>query len=69
MPDPFARLIADARGFRPELAQNNRRDWFACQKARYQQTFKAPALLLLDQVAHDLGRWSGQVLSSRHRKR
>jgi uncharacterized protein (TIGR02453 family) len=55
MPDPFAHLITDARAFLGELAENNTRDWFADHKARYDSTLKAPALLLLDQVAHDLG--------------
>ena len=62
MPDPFARLIPDARAFLGELAANNRRDWFAEHKARYESDLKAPALLLLDQVAHDLGRRSEQNL-------
>ena len=63
MPDPFAQLIGDARGFLAELARHNQRDWFNDHKARYEQTLKAPALLLLDQVAHDLGRTSGQTLT------
>lgn len=62
MPDPFARLITDARTFLGELAQNNTRDWFAVHKARYDGTLKAPALLLLDQVAHDLGPQTTQGL-------
>jgi len=56
MPDPFAHLIPDARAFLTELASDNSRDWFGDQKPRYDATLKAPALLLLDQVAHDLGR-------------
>ena len=62
MPDPFAHLIPDARAFLAQLAANNTRDWFGDHKARYETELKAPALLLLDQVAHDLGRQSGQVL-------
>lgn len=62
MPDPFAHLVPDARAFLSELAAHNSRDWFTENKARYESTLKAPALLMLDQVAHDLGRQSGQVL-------
>jgi uncharacterized protein (TIGR02453 family) len=62
MPDTFAHLIPDARAFLARLAANNRRDWFADHKEEYDSALKAPALLLLDQVAHDLGRLSGQQL-------
>lgn len=60
--DAFADLISDARAFLVELSANNNRDWFNANKARFEGTLKAPALLLLDQVAYDLGRHSGQVL-------
>lgn len=63
MPDPFFRLVGDARRFLGELAANNRRDWFNDHKARYEGDLKAPALLLLDQLAHDLGRKSGRGLT------
>lgn len=63
MPDPFARLIPDARAFLAELAVHNSRDWFAGQKNRYDTTVKAPAQLLLDQVAYDLGRQTGVPLT------
>ena len=63
MPDPFARLIPDARAFLSELAVNNQREWFAAHKQSYDTTLKAPALLLLDQVAHDIGRKAGQILT------
>jgi len=63
MPDPFARLIPDAQAFLSDLSGNNNRDWFTSQKSRYESALKAPALLLLDQVAHDLGRLSGQTLT------
>jgi len=53
-PDPFARLIPEARAFLTELAANNTRDWFTAHKTRYETELKAPAQLLLDQIAHDL---------------
>jgi uncharacterized protein (TIGR02453 family) len=62
MVDTFANLIPDAQAFLVELSANNNRDWFNANKATYESTLKAPALLLIDQVAHDLGRQSGQVL-------
>jgi len=65
MSDPFAQLIQDARAYLSELAVNNRRDWFSEHKAEYESGLKAPALLLLDQVAHDLGRKSGQALTTK----
>jgi len=65
MSDPFAQLIPDARAFLNKLVANNRRDWFSEHKAEYESGLKAPALLLLDQVAHDLGRRSGQTLTTK----
>ncbi len=62
MPDPFADLIPQARAFLGELSSNNTRDWFTAHKTRYESKLKAPALLFLDQVAHDLGRSTGQSL-------
>ncbi|MDU9004593.1 TIGR02453 family protein [Sedimentitalea todarodis] len=61
--DPFARLIPDARAFLGELAANNNRDWFTAHKARYETDLKAPATLLLDQIAHDIGRETGLALT------
>ncbi|MCE8521244.1 TIGR02453 family protein [Ruegeria pomeroyi] len=55
MPDPFDRLIPEARAFLAELAANNSRDWFTARKARYDAELKRPAELLLDQVATRLG--------------
>lgn len=43
----FATLIPDALGFFDDLAANNRRDWFAANKARYETAVKAPAKALL----------------------
>lgn len=57
--DPFARLIPEARAFLSELATHNERNWFTEHKSRYETELKAPALLLLDQVAHDIGRKTG----------
>lgn len=57
--DPFARLIPEARAFLSELATHNEREWFAEHKSRYETELKAPTLLLLDQVAHDIGRKTG----------
>ena len=58
--ETFARLIPDARQFLTELAADNSRDWFLAQKSRYDRLLKHPSLLMLDQLAHDLGRQSNQ---------
>lgn len=59
MSDPFAALIPDARRFLSDLARNNSRDWFAAHKPDYDAALKAPATLLMDQIAHDLSRDPG----------
>lgn len=51
MPEAFATLVSDARAFLAELADNNRREWFNANKARYEADLKAPATQLLDHVA------------------
>lgn len=53
--DPFARLIPDARAFVADLSANNRRDWFAGHKDRYEADLKAPALALMDRMAQERG--------------
>lgn len=63
--DPFARLIPDARTFCGELAQDNTRAWFTAHKPRYDSELKAPATLLLDQIAHDIGRDTGLSLTTK----
>lgn len=55
MSDPFAALIPEARAFLRDLAAQNTRDWFGAHKSRYEAKLKAPALLLLDQVAQERG--------------
>ncbi|GGH22480.1 TIGR02453 family protein [Cribrihabitans marinus] len=67
MSDPFARLIPEARAFLSELADNNARDWFTAQKQRYESQLKAPATLLLDQVAQDIGPGTTTKLFRPHR--
>lgn len=62
MPDAFARLIPDARTFLGELAENNHRDWFTAQKPRYESQLKIPATQLLDQIAQDVRKRTGQTL-------
>ncbi|MFY0597620.1 MAG: TIGR02453 family protein [Cognatishimia sp.] len=59
MADPFHALIPDARAFLSELAQNNSRDWFLANKARYDSHLKRPAELLLDQISAELAKSLG----------
>lgn len=61
MSDPFARLIPEATQFLADLAANNSRDWFLENKARYDDTLKTPAKMLLDQVAQEIGRKTGTI--------
>ena len=63
MSNPFQTLIPDARAFLSTLRQNNTRAWWAANKATYDADLKAPALLLLDIVAAELGAATGQSLS------
>ncbi|WP_204113928.1 TIGR02453 family protein [Shimia biformata] len=65
MTDAFDTLIPDARTFLGELDTNNTRDWFNTQKARYDRDLKAPALLLLDQIAGDLGKMTGDPVTTK----
>lgn len=51
MSDAFSTLISDTRAFMSELSQNNNRDWFQENKARYDAQLKKPAKLLLDTIA------------------
>ena len=50
----YETLIPDAQTFVNELAQNNTRDWFLANKARYDSKLKEPALALLDDIAPHL---------------
>jgi len=61
--DPFARLIPDARAFLERLTADNSRDWFMVHKPEYDARLKHPATLLLDQIAHDIGRQSGRKVT------
>ncbi len=53
MADGFAQFIPNVRAFLAELSRDNTRDWFAEHKTQYDADLKAPAQLLLDQIAHD----------------
>lgn len=50
----FATLRTDAVTFFDALAQNNKREWWQDNKARYETQLKAPALALLEQLAAPL---------------
>jgi hypothetical protein len=50
-PNAFGTLIADARSFYADLAQNNTKAWFTEHKSHYDTALKTPAKLLLDQIA------------------
>ena len=63
--DAFDDLIANARRFLSELADNNSKDWFAANKARYDSQLKSPALAVLDHLAADLNRLTGQDVGTK----
>jgi uncharacterized protein (TIGR02453 family) len=61
----FEQLIPDARAYLSDLAQNNSRDWFTAHKADYDARIKAPASLLLDEVAQAITARSGAQVTSK----
>lgn len=65
MADAFCNLVPEARAFLANLAQNNSREWFQANKEQYDAQLKRPALLLLDQIAADLGKMTGQQVSTK----
>ncbi|MEM6825452.1 MAG: TIGR02453 family protein [Pseudomonadota bacterium] len=58
--DGFSELIERANAFHAELAANNNRDWFEPRKDFYKGEIKAPAELLGDVMAEELGRLTGK---------
>ena len=62
---PFETLIPDTHSFMAELAANNSRDWFLENKARFEETLKAPATILMDVVAADLQKISGAPVTAK----
>lgn len=65
MSAPLDTLVADARGFLGQLAQNNTRDWWQAHKTEYDTKLKAPALELLDHVAAHLRKSTGAEVSTK----
>ncbi len=63
MCDDFHSLVTDARQFLSELAEDNSRDWFLENKARYDSTLKRPAELLLAQTGADLSKALGSAVT------
>ncbi|KHQ50492.1 MULTISPECIES: TIGR02453 family protein [Mameliella] len=61
MADPvdLDRLLPDARAFLSELADNNDRDWFRDNKARYDSQLKRPSEKLLARISAWLGETRG----------
>lgn len=57
--DGFTTMIATARAFTMELAQNNDRDWFEGRKALFKSDIEAPLKLLTELFAEDLSRLTG----------
>lgn len=57
--DAFAAMIATTRLFMAELAQNNDRDWFEGNKARFKSDIEGPVKLLTDLFTEDLSRLTG----------
>lgn len=52
----FAGFPADTFEFLSDLQENNRRDWFAENKQRYQQSFVLPALELISSLVRPLAK-------------
>lgn len=52
----FSGFPADTFDFLVELQENNRRDWFAENKPRYQQSVVAPALELIESLMRPLAK-------------
>lgn len=63
MTAPFANLIPDARSFFAELRQNNTKDWFDAQKARYTDQIRKPAEALAEVLTEDFSRLTGRRLT------
>ena len=62
MTNDFSQLVPDTNAFLRALSENNNRDWFNANKARYERELKTPALMLLDQMAADFGPGTGSKL-------
>lgn len=58
--DGFTAMLATARAFTADLAQNNDRDWFEGRKARFKSDIEAPLKLLTDLFAEDLSVLTGR---------
>lgn len=65
MTDSFALLVPEARAFLRDLSDNNSRDWFRANKARYDTELKGPATHFLDTVAVDLHRLTGDPVTTK----
>ena len=65
MPSLLTRLIHDAKSFLGELSEHNNRDWWTAHKDTYDETLKAPALQLLDELTGPLGRLTGQPVDTK----
>lgn len=61
----LTRFAPRARGFLEELAENNDRNWFRCQKSRYDAEIKRPAERLLDTLVPILEAQTGQPVRSK----
>lgn len=55
----YENLIAEARTFTAELRENNTRDWFHTNKARFDERLRLPALALLDAMCTPLQTLTG----------
>ncbi|SFL23008.1 DUF2461 domain-containing protein [Shimia haliotis] len=56
MSSEFSHLVFETRAFLNELAENNTRDWFSANKARYDAELRIPAMGFLDTIGADLER-------------
>ena len=65
MSDCLSSLVPQARQFLSDLSENNTREWFTSNKARYETDLKQPALALLDIVSADLEKRTGAQVSTK----
>lgn len=65
MPSLLTRLIHDAQTFLSALAEENTREYWEANKEAYDDTLKAPALQLLDEMTGPLSREFGGTIGTK----
>lgn len=61
----YETLISDAKGFYGQLNKNNTKAWWQDHKATYDDSLKAPALGLLEEVATPLSKLTGTPIKTK----